>query len=362
MKKVIFFVICLFVLLASSVALAGSDSLSPVVLRHSAKPVDKVETTMVGSPELECIDSNCLYLPLIVKPGIGPWVTYSMPVLEPGPSGEWDDTYVICPEILFDGTQYRMWYSGGGENGINDEIGYATSIDGINWEKHLDNPVLKIGESGKWDDKYIREPVVLTDGSTWKMWYEGVNELTGSHQIGFATSQDGISWWKFDGNPVLSSGPSGSWDAQGIRGPYVILKQDDYHMWYYNSGIVGSIGYASSSEGITWTKLSGNPILIPPIVGVVYNRLKSPSVIEISGEYNMWIEYSMADRADYYQNDIVHKTSLDGINWVAGSSTLPRENWMALHFCPEVILHNNSVKMWYTMAQKIYYAEAPLIP
>ncbi len=50
-------------------------------------------------------------------------------------------------------------------------IGYATSPDGILWEKHPDNPVLDIGAAGEWDDQRIVSPAVLLDGTTYKMWY-----------------------------------------------------------------------------------------------------------------------------------------------------------------------------------------------
>ena len=361
MKKIVLLAILLVALLADSVVYADSKSISSLILVHSLKSVDKIKPVITGDLQLDCIASNCLYLPIVGKPGIGSWIKYSEPVLEPGANGAWDHHYVICPDVVFDGTQYRMWYSGGRDITIADEIGYATSMDGINWEKHEGNPVLKIGESGDWDDAYVREPVLLIDGSTWKMWYEGVNELTDSHQIGYATSEDGISWVKYEGNPVLIAGPPGSWDEHGVGGPYVVLNQGKYHMWYYNQRTDGSIGYATSNDGTIWTKFSGNPILTPPILGVVYNGLISPSVVEVFGEYNMWMQHSMVDRADYSENSIIHKTSPDGINWAAGGNNLTKE-FLQHHFCPSVILHNNSIKMWYTTEQKIFYAEAPLIP
>jgi len=37
------------------------------------------------------------------------WVKYpGNPVLEPGPSGAWDDTHVGVPTVLFNGTEYQM--------------------------------------------------------------------------------------------------------------------------------------------------------------------------------------------------------------------------------------------------------------
>ena len=78
------------------------------------------------------------------------------PVLEFGPNGTWDDAAVLNPAVLFDGTRYQMWYTG--YDGSTKRIGYATSTDGIVWEKHPDNPVLDLGTSGTWDDADVRSP------------------------------------------------------------------------------------------------------------------------------------------------------------------------------------------------------------
>jgi len=106
------------------------------------------------------------------------------PVLDLGSSGTWDDYHVHAPAVLFDGTEYQMWYSG--SDGSPWRIGYATSSDGIVWVKHPDNPVLDLGESGTWDDDYVFGPSVLFDGTEYQMWYTGYD---GSHwRIGYATS------------------------------------------------------------------------------------------------------------------------------------------------------------------------------
>ena len=49
------------------------------------------------------------------------------PVLNVGGSGTWDDYHVAQGTVLFDGAEYRMWYSG--NDGLNYRIGLATSAD-----------------------------------------------------------------------------------------------------------------------------------------------------------------------------------------------------------------------------------------
>ena len=60
------------------------------------------------------------------------------------------------------------------------------------WEKYPGNPVLDLGASGTWDDSGVGGPVVLFDGTDYQMWYHGFD---GSNsRIGYATSTDGIAW------------------------------------------------------------------------------------------------------------------------------------------------------------------------
>ena len=174
------------------------------------------------------------------------WNKHDNPVLDLGESGTWDDTHVAHANVLFDGTDpdapYKMWYTG--NDGKNLRIGYATSNDGIDWNKH-DNPVLDFGESGTWDDWYVFSPTVLFDGTKYQMWYAGYD---GSNdRIGYATSVNGIVWEKHSDNPVLDFGESGTWDDWGIDYTTVLFNGTEYQMWY--TGFDGSndrIGYATS--------------------------------------------------------------------------------------------------------------------
>ena len=186
------------------------------------------------------------------------WSEYlGNPVLDVGSAGNWDDEGVYRVYVRFDGELYQMWYTG--LSGTRANIGYATSPDGINWTKYVGNPVLNVGSAGSWEEDVL-SPCVHFDGANYHMWYEGANWPSSS--IGYATSPDGLAWTKHAGNPVLI-GKSGSWDYPRVEGPTVYFDGTNYHMWY--SGASGSwlwqIGYATSVDGISWTKFGDNPVL-----------------------------------------------------------------------------------------------------
>jgi predicted GH43/DUF377 family glycosyl hydrolase len=112
------------------------------------------------------------------------------PVLPVGSPGSWDDTWASLPFVLFDGSIYHMWYSGSNGTGFDWSIGYATSSDGRHWDKDTThNPVLEPGLSGSWDDTYVGQSSVIfnNDSTQFNMWYGGGTGFA-IGEIGYATA------------------------------------------------------------------------------------------------------------------------------------------------------------------------------
>ncbi len=191
------------------------------------------------------------------------WVPYSNnPVMTHG--SNWDINGFSGIHVIKDGSTYKLWYEGINTNGVN-QIGYASSSDGINWTPHRNNPVFAPGVNGAWDDDDIGDPTIVKEGSIYKMWYWGDNDITGADQIGLATSLDGgIHWQRSASNPVLSPNPAILWESgEGVGSPAVIKTASGYMMAYHGSDLSGTlrIGLATSSDGAIWNKDSNNPIL-----------------------------------------------------------------------------------------------------
>ena len=194
------------------------------------------------------------------------WTVYSgNPVLVPGTPGSWDELEVDGPSVIKENGQYKMWYNA--EHGDEDasSIGYATSIDGINWTKYEGNPLFEAGGGGS--------PSVIKDGGIYKMWYGGKNGMC------YAISTDGINWTQYNGNPVI----------EGDFGcPSVIKNGGIYEMWY-ECGEDNGICYATSIDGINWNIYIGNPVLIEP------GDPGDPSVIKDGTTYKMWYSPEIGD-------------------------------------------------------------------
>ncbi len=197
---------------------------------------------------------------------------------------------VIDPVVIVDNGQYKMWYSSLGSDSKT-RIGYITSTNGITWMKYEGNPVLDVGPNGSWDNESVRVNSVIKDNNTYKMWYQSG---LGLGRIGYATSNDGINWTKYAGNPVMDVGSTGTWDDEGIGLGSVISDTGIFKMWY--TGIntdfatsVGRIGYATSTNGINWTKYAGNPVMDVGSAGTWDDVwVFDPYVIRDGSSLKMW--------------------------------------------------------------------------
>lgn len=89
-------------------------------------------------------------------------------------SQPWEGEVVLYPAVVKSGDVYLMWY-GSYDNAIHREttaIGFAASVDGVNWHKHPQNPVLRPDMGREWESNYVGSGSVvrLADGS-FRYWY-----------------------------------------------------------------------------------------------------------------------------------------------------------------------------------------------
>lgn len=215
----------------------------------------------------------------------------------------WDYVGVQQPKILFEDGLYKMWYLGLAD-GSASNVGYAISSDGINWTKPFSDPVLSPGVSGSWDETSTIAGAVIKEESGYKMYYVGWSNPYEQWHIGLATSSDGITWQKHP-LPVLY-GTTG-WETRIV--PSSILKISGiYYLYYYGSMVNNNkIGLATSTDGINWTKYSGNPIL-EATQSWEGSGIAHPSVIKDEGIYKM----VYVNKAS---NGFGIATSIDGITW-----------------------------------------------
>lgn len=151
------------------------------------------------------------------------------PVLTP--ENPWEKVAVMCPHVIWDGKKklFRMWYSGG-EQYEPDAIGYATSADGLKWDR-LPEPVFASDKTHQWESHKVTACQVLVLNGWYYMFYIGFRDIDHA-AIGIAKSRNGISnWIRLPSNPIVSPTPGG-WDSDACYKPFAILDGDRWMLWY----------------------------------------------------------------------------------------------------------------------------------
>ncbi len=202
----------------------------------------------------------------------GPWTKSEGPVLTTGKRGEWDSDFISTPVLLRGDGGYRMYYTGGEDlvSFTNIYIGMATSSDGITWKKHNNpltlqrpfadsDPVMFTAKPGEWDQDVIMAGPLLPIGTGFEMYYYGSvrhNILKGTWEagsIGYATSEDGIHWEKYKKNPVYSVEDDPYYYKMSkkeaiIHDPRIMVRDSLCIMYYdYGAGVNSAIGMATAS-------------------------------------------------------------------------------------------------------------------
>lgn len=243
------------------------------------------------------------------------WKKYSVtPVFPPGASGAWDSGAVYPQSVIWDSgsSQYRMWYVGS-SGGNAPALGYATSLDAINWTRNP-NPVLTAGPASNWDNRGIFQAAVIYDPNekVYKLWYSSNTSYT-ALSIGYAISSDGVNWTK-DASPVMLAGPT-AFDFGGIQPSTVIKENGQYKLWYeaIDDQNHRSLAYAYSLDGVHWAKPQSANITIN---GAVYNSdgPGAPSVVHYQNGYYLWYHTS---------TNIMQASSPDGLNFSLDPATGP---------------------------------------
>jgi len=316
------------------------------------------------------------------------WVKSSTPVTLDS------QKYVADAWVITDGTTYEMWYTHGKKDlSITDLIGDIADLD-------LDALITDIGNLDL--AQFLNDLDDLTGDVS-----DIVDLLDGtSAVIGYATSTNGRTWTMEISEVVGLAGSSAAWDSVGA--PCVVKNSaTDYEMWYtrietdLNQTDLGNIldeiavsgtrkaaildlldststviGYATSTDGETWTVQNSQVLPLSSNIGV-WDSVGAPSVVKTDATtYEMWytrpetdlnqtdLDYLLADIATLGIDDLVdlldgtstvigYATSADGETWaVQDSQVLPVGStigaWDSVADPSVIKTSATAYEMWYT--------------
>lgn len=211
---------------------------------------------------------------------------------------------VYAPDVLVEGNRYRMWYGGQGKDG-HDRIHYAESDDGIAWVRK--GVVLEDRKAN-----HVNDPCVVRVGGIYYMYYTRTAKDV-VDRIDVAISADGVVWEPK--GAALAPGQAGAWDSLSVGRPSVIVEGGTFKLWYdgrkdfppgapvknvpKSSVSRRSVGYATSKDGLHFTRFGAHPVLGNDVGGVDVKRLGT----------RLLMAYESRDGTGL-------ATSKDGIAWI----------------------------------------------
>jgi hypothetical protein len=165
--------------------------------------------------------------------------------------------------------EYHAWVVTFGNGPSAHDLRHLTSPDAITWTVAVDPSLEALGD-GLADPGAIPTSIVRGDGE-WVMYFRGAPASDRqAGEVWRATAPSLGGPWSTDGVAVVERGPAGSWDSGGLDFPSVVRLGDGYVLLY--SGVdfahpeAGSLGLATSADGIAWTK-HGEPVVAPGLCG-----------------------------------------------------------------------------------------------
>lgn len=226
--------------------------------------------------------------------------------------------------------------------------GFAKWLKPMEWTRDSDNqPSIKIGEKGEFDDMHILAPAVIYEKGEYWMYYMGstndviakglyqpATQLTDEqkkriranehkdriYKIGLARSKDGVHFTKYEKNPVLSFGD----DRRGLLTPNFlrnpdgsVLRENGKLVMYFTAADMPGdykhvVHRATSEDGIHWSAPSG------PLLDNAY----APSLIKEGATYKMW--FTDVSKRPWVMR---YAESPDGLKWTVNPkpAMLPKE-------------------------------------
>jgi hypothetical protein len=159
-----------------------------------------------------------------------------------------DQISLSYPWVVFHEGIYKMWYgstidwsSSNGE--MIHVIKYATSKDGKKWDKHGIAIPYEIGVA-----QAFSRPTVYINLNVYHMWYSYRSGNGTKYRIGYATSIDGLNWIRqHEQNDLDISNEE--WENEMVCYPFVFKHKSKLYMLYNGNGNGKTgIGLATTNE------------------------------------------------------------------------------------------------------------------
>ena len=220
------------------------------------------------------------------------WRCSPEPVLGPGELGAFDDRGVTTSCVVCEGETWWLYYTGW-TRGVTVPFyvyaGLAVSRDaGRTFRRWSRAPLL---ERNDVDPFLTGSPSVLVENGVWRMWYVSCVEWVATpggprhrYHIKYAESADAVSWRR-EGRVCVDFANADEY----AHGRPCVRRRDDgvYEMWFCARGDRYRLGFATSTDGFTWSRDDAAAGLAPSPSGWDSEMVAYPFVFSHGGRGHM---------------------------------------------------------------------------
>jgi predicted GH43/DUF377 family glycosyl hydrolase len=273
-------------------------------------------------------------------PEITEFVPYDKnPIFQAAGPGHWDVKIRERGWILREGDQWKMWYTGyDGSKTSKKFLGYATSTDGLNWQRYPQNPI--------YTNDWVEDVCVIPHEGTYYMFAEGEHD-----QAQLLTSRDGINWQRVgkldvrmaNGTPI-KEGPYGTpaaWFENGVWN--LFYERRDLGIWL-----------ARSSDLKVFTNVQDEPVLVPGPDAYDHDQIAVNQIFRYRDRYYA-VYHGSKNQGDNKQPNVWATglaTSTDLIHWekFAGNPLRP----ISENKSSGLLIHDGNQFRLYTMHNEVH--------
>lgn len=272
---------------------------------------------------------------------------------------------IMCasdPTIIKEGDTYHMYYTDN-EKVVNEDtdddwaaaIAHATSKDCVHW-KH--EGIVIPTKKDAWDEATETSFIWKEPGKDYHLFYGGYDFVDGgslhNSAMGLRISKDHSDYKPHPESPVLKR-TQGYYDEANLFSMDIVKEDDTYYMIYtgwapktypnYGIGIIG----ATSKDLIHWEKKG---VVLQRDTSEPYRSSIVSEACLVKGPNGKYYLFFCGEGADEKNRIYVAEGPKPFGPWDINSTPLINQGepdaWDGGHItCPEVIIEDNTVKLWY---------------
>ena len=309
----------------ATLALPGGSATTTVTINRETIPPQAPRLTVQFAGQSGASDGIHVVAPRFVKD--------ATPIVTMNARG----TNVSTVQVVFDGTQFRMYYAGNGSD-MKSKVGLALSPDGKNFT--IANDTVFPGPGSIFpSNAIIVSAAPYQSAGSWNLAFYAQSSTGTTLDIGQASSPDGLGVFSLSngGNPILTHASCGTYCNNTAWFPSVLQPATGEWLMFFSAmrcnaadgnclgffNVSMSVGRADSTDGSHFQPQPA-PVLSGDAGGEQY--LAAPAVLLDGSVYKMYYAFthglglaaSPCDSAAQVQ--IGYATSTDGFFWVRSPS------------------------------------------